>query len=62
MSAEKKQLESHWDLVLQDALLDVAAAVAATQPDPVAARTQTAVAQHVLTLRWAVRELVGEPN
>ncbi len=62
MSPERNQLGPYWELVLEDTLLDVAAALAATQPGPAAARTQTAAAQHILTLRWAVRELVGEPN
>ena len=61
MSTNANQLDSYWEVAFQDALLDVAAAVAATEPQSVVFREQPPVAQLALSLRWAVREPVGEP-
>ncbi len=63
MSTNANQPGSCWEVAIQDALLDVAAAVAATEPQAVVFREQppVAVTQPALSLRWAVREPVGEP-
>ncbi len=63
MSTNANQLDSYWEVAFQDALLDVAAAVAATEPQAVVFREQppVVVARPALSLRWAVREPVGEP-
>jgi hypothetical protein len=61
MSAERNQLESYWEFAFQDLLLDVAAAVAATEAQSVVFQEQPPVTQPALSLRWAVCEKVGEP-
>ena len=62
MSGNSQRLESCWDLVLQDTLLDVAAAVAATEPQPSAEPQKLATAKPALTLDWVVREPIGKAS
>jgi hypothetical protein len=62
MKIQTSQLESCWDLILQDTMLDVAAAIAATEPEPAASPQEPAAAQPALALRWAVREPIGKAS
>ncbi len=62
MNANSQRLESCWDLVLQDTLLDVAAAVAATEPQSDAEPRKSVAAKPALTLHWVVREPIGKAS
>lgn len=62
MKIETAQLESGWDLILQDTLLDVAAAIAATEPELAVAPKERVAAQPVLALRWTMRESIGKAS
>ena len=55
MKQESPRIASHWDLELQDTLLDVAAVMAATESKPAAAR-------FALALHWSLREPVQRTN
>ena len=57
VNAPQELLESCWMLVDQEMMLDVAATIAATQPDIAATLTKPAVAAQALSLHWAAREL-----
>ena len=57
MNAPRELLESCWMLVDQEMMLDVAATVAATQPDIAAILTKPVGAAQALSLHWAEREL-----
>jgi hypothetical protein len=52
---ERDEIASHWDLELQDTLLDVAAVMAATESKPAAAR-------FALALHWSLHEPVQRTN
>lgn len=55
-----KRLDSCWDLNFQDMLLDVAATVAATEPQAVVFQKQRLEAQPVLSLSWAMHDKVED--
>lgn len=57
MNAPRELLESCWMLVDQEMMLDVAATVAATQPDIAATLTKPVGAAQALSLHRAEREL-----
>lgn len=67
MRIEDRRLDASWGLIYEDTLLDVAAAIAATDPpqaienvnQPAAAQEKLTPAQSALALRWAVRLPAG---
>jgi len=62
MKQESPRIASHWDLELQDTLLDVAAVMAATEPQPAVGATKPAAARFALALHWSFRERVQRTN
>jgi hypothetical protein len=57
MNAPDQLLESCWKLADQEMMLDVAATIAATQPEIATMLTTPAGARPSLALHWAAREL-----
>jgi len=57
MNAPQELLESCWTLVDQEMMLDVAATIAATQPELATTLTKPAGTLPTLTLHWATCEL-----
>ena len=57
-----EQIDSHWDLAIQDALLDVAAVIDGTEIPPSVAPGKTSVARPALTLHWTSREELQRTN
>ena len=57
MNAPQELLESCWMLVEQDMMLDVAASIAATQPEIAATLTRPDAAPPMLSLHWEPRKL-----
>lgn len=57
MNAPQELLESCWTLVDQEMMLDVAATIAATQPELAATLPKPAGTPPALALHWAAREL-----
>jgi hypothetical protein len=62
MSTNANQLDSCLDLMLQDTMFDVAAAIAATEPQSAAEPKKPAAAQSALALHWGVREAIGKAS
>jgi len=56
VNAPKNLLESCWMLVDQDMMLDVAATIAATQPEIVAVPMRPEAVRPALSLNWLARE------
>jgi hypothetical protein len=56
MNAPKELLAACWMLVAQEMMLDVAATIAATEPENVAIPKTTAGARPELALHWMARE------
>jgi hypothetical protein len=56
MTAPKELLAACWMLIDQEMLLDVAATIAATEPEIVAIPKTTAAARPELALHWMARE------
>jgi len=67
MRIENRNLEASWEIIYEDTLLDVAAAIAATEPSkatqhenqPAEGPAMPAAPHSALALRWAVRVPVG---
>lgn len=62
MKQESLQIASHWDLEFQDTLLDVAAVMAATEPQPAVGGAKPAAARFALALHWSLREPAQRTN
>ncbi len=56
MNSNPNQLESCHDLIIQDALFDIAASIAATEPGADVEPKNPPAAQPAPALRWAMRE------
>ena len=67
MRIEHRKLEASWEMIYEDTLLDVAAAIAATeisnetqrQSETAAALAKPAAGHSALSLRWALRVPAG---
>lgn len=56
MSTGGTRLYSFWELALQDTLLDVAATIAATEPEIAAMPMRPAAVRSALAMHWVERE------
>lgn len=56
MSAGDTRLYSFWELALQDTLLDVAATIAATEPETAAMPMRPAAVRSALAVHWVERQ------
>jgi hypothetical protein len=59
MSVNANLFESCREMILQDTMFDVAAAIAATEPESAGEPKKPAAAQPAMNLRWSVLEPVG---
>ena len=67
MRIEDRKLEASWEMIYEDTLLDVAAAIAAIEPSNAtqqenaagAAPAKPAAGHSALSLRWALRVPAG---
>jgi hypothetical protein len=62
LAQQSEEIDSHWDLVFQDALLDVAAVIAGTETPPSVAPVNVAGARLALALHWSSHETVQRKN